>query len=993
MLKRNILSLLVAFVFCHYVMAGSNTYNSTVAEYALLSSDSTTIIFYCDTLMAEREGSACPIVGYEDRPEWSGASSNVEHVVFDSSFASANPTNMSGWFEGMGRLEDVVGLDYVNTSGLTKVDRMFSGCSSLRMIDFSSFVINSGVTTSLLLGGCTALDTLKVNGSMVGISADACQGVGSQGQRCVIVADIEFDFWTSTTSGDMEWKSGLFTVPPPVPYVVVEGSTAYKTMTFFCDREPYLLSDDDETMSNYHFLVDNGYERSWEFPNDDGGQVTVDVIFDSSFAIARPTSTASWFYSPVNAATLEPEVQFVFTGLEYLNTSMVEDMSNMFSGCTYMTDIPLEGFDTSSVTLMDGMFKYCLSLTSVGISGFNTANVVDMSGMFYGCRQLQTLDLKNFNTENVTDMSEMFYGCTNLSSLDLTQFNTSKVENMHRMFANCHSLCSLRLGSFSTSNVAVMEGMFARCLSLEDVDVSSFDTSSVIDMSGMFYLCASLSALSVGNFNTSAVEEIGNMFGGCASLEKLDLSNFDMSNVEGYENVEYYIMDDEDSAIEPVFDGFLYGCTALDTLYIPLTMTALPDDAFHEVGLLSPCVLIVPDGYDFGDLAMDNPLQWCGGTFKLVRENGDEGTLSVSADRVLAGRKGNIVISFVNGYHFYNGFQFELHLPENVVLAKNGRSFDYFLDERCGPGVTATIRDFGNGSYRVLCYSLSNDTIQGLSGPLMTLSVGVADDTPSGIYEAFITNVIFSQVDGVSEDVADISFDLVVDNFPEGDVDHDYKVNVVDVMLVINHVLGTTGSTFHEESADLNHDGRIDVTDVMAIVVAILNKDVAETEGVAALLPPAPFSVMPSDGGVSLQVADADSYAACQMRVVLPEGDEITGIVTAAASHRVAWKRMGHGVYNVVVYPINGMEAQAGLPQMEILTASGNPCGVTLKGIMLTDKHCQGMAVADVETEPTGIYPGIVDADGTPAYHINGVRYGTKERGIYVKNGRKYFRK
>ena len=78
------------------------------------------------------------------------------------------------------------------------------------------------------------------------------------------------------------------------------------------------------------------------------------VVFDPSFADARPTTTYSWFYYMRNLQSI--------SGLTYLNTS--------------------------EVTSMEDMFRHCESLTSLDVSNFNTAKVTNMYSMFYWCKNL-----------------------------------------------------------------------------------------------------------------------------------------------------------------------------------------------------------------------------------------------------------------------------------------------------------------------------------------------------------------------------------------------------------------------------------------------------------------------------------------------------------------------------------------------------------------------------------------------------------------------------
>ena len=157
------------------------------------------------------------------------------------------------------------------------------------------------------------------------------------------------------------------------------------------------------------------------------------VVFNASFANARPTSCYYWF-----------------------------------CGCSKLTDIE-------------------------GIEKLNTENVTDMSYMFYNCRKLSSLDFSKFNTENVTNMKYMFCDCRILSSLDLSNFNTAKVEDMSYMFSDCRKLSSLDLSNFYTAKVGDMSYMFSYCSTLTTIYGSDeFVTEEVYNSQNMFLRCKNL---------------------------------------------------------------------------------------------------------------------------------------------------------------------------------------------------------------------------------------------------------------------------------------------------------------------------------------------------------------------------------------------------------------------------------------------------------------------------------------------------------------------
>ena len=264
------------------------------------------------------------------------------------------------------------------------------------------------------------------------------------------------------------------------------------------------------------------------------------VVFDASFANARPTNCYSWFFGCKDLTTIE--------GIGYLNTENVTSMRAMFSGCSSLTSLDVSNFKTQNVTSMRAMFSRCSSLTSLDVSKFNTDKVTNMSGMFGRCSNLTSLNVSNFNTANVTDMLAMFYKCNSLTSLDVSKFRTQNVTDMGSMFEGCSNLTSLDVSKFDTQNVTSMWAMFHTCSSLTSIDVSKFNTEKVTNMRGMFGGCSNLTSLNVSNFNTQNVADMYAMFYGCYSLTFLDLSNFDTQNVTN-------------------MYGMFYGCVNLATIY------------------------------------------------------------------------------------------------------------------------------------------------------------------------------------------------------------------------------------------------------------------------------------------------------------------------------------------------------------------------------------------------------------------------------------------
>ena len=184
------------------------------------------------------------------------------------------------------------------------------------------------------------------------------------------------------------------------------------------------------------------------------------VVFDASFANARPTSCYEWF----DGCTALTDIE----GIEYLNTEEVTNMGSMFAGCFMLTTLDFSNFNTQKVEDMSRMFGSCTNLKSLNVSNFDTQKVKDMSYMFYNCDRLTSLDVSNFNTQKVENMSDMFSNFNRLTSLDLSNFDTKEVTDMSSMFWNSHALETIYVSDkFVTTKVSSGDDMFEDCNSLK----------------------------------------------------------------------------------------------------------------------------------------------------------------------------------------------------------------------------------------------------------------------------------------------------------------------------------------------------------------------------------------------------------------------------------------------------------------------------------------------------------------------------------------------
>ena len=553
-IARLVLAILMCLPIC-----GSHAFAQEAESYAVFDEATNTLTFKHDT---NKPDGAFALNEGDNAPGWyksndDGSNANIiKKVVFDASFANARPTNCHLWFYGCKNLTTIEGIEYLNTENVTSMSLMFSGCSALTTLNLSNFDTQSVTNMTGMFSDCRALTTLDVSN----FNTQNVTDMSFMFFNCSAITTLEiakFDtknvtnmsfmfcsdpalttiyasdkFVTTACEEDENMFAECTNLVGAVPYDEnkVGKEMANYTTGYFTDiaskvAESYAVFDEaTNTLTFKHdtkkpagaFALNEGENLPGWYKFDDNNHshnanIIKKVIFDTSFANARPTSCYNWFYGCTDLTTIE--------GIEYLNTENVTNMSWMFSECSALTTLDVSNFDTKNVMEMSYMFGSCTKLKTLDVSSFNTQNVTDMNWMFSYCSVLTTLDLSNFDTKNVTDMSGMFSNCSALTTLDLSSFETQNVTDMSRMFKDCSALTTLDVSNFDTQNVTDMSRMFNDCSALTTLDLSSFETQNVTDMSRMFKSCSALTTIYASDkFVTTACEEDENMFADCTNL-------------------------------------------------------------------------------------------------------------------------------------------------------------------------------------------------------------------------------------------------------------------------------------------------------------------------------------------------------------------------------------------------------------------------------------------------------------------------------------------
>lgn len=497
-----------------------------------------------------------------------------------SGFKTGSLTEMRYLFSSCQSLESL-DLSGFNTENVTSMESMFSQCSSLRSLDLSSFNTSKVIGMNLMFFNCTNLESIDLSS----FDTENLQKMANMFYSCTKLDTLDLSSFatpnmTSMLSAFQNCKNlkTIYVTSAFTTDKVTEGSYAFAGCVNLPNFNP------DKTGVEMAHTGEGGYltaaTASW-------------VRWDA------PTGTLSF-----HRGVTKPVGKNIY-GLQYGNRQDWNDHAAEIKKVVFKA-----GFRDETHTTCSSWFCGCTNLTSIeGIENLNTSYVNYMSEMFAQCSNLETLDLSHFNTENVVNMSKMFYGCTKLHDLNISSFNTENVKYMNEMFDGCSSLETLDLSHFNTRNVLYsgLNYMFNGCSSLSSLDVSNFTTDKPrMQLDGLFKGCSSLQTLDLSSFSTGGASSVTDMFDGCSALRTIYVSNlftfkYGVSSSNMFRNCENlkgaigFIPQNKDSKYANYVSGYLTkkvgtnGNEIIGATGSPLTIDALPLDDSKAYTLYEDC--------------------------------------------------------------------------------------------------------------------------------------------------------------------------------------------------------------------------------------------------------------------------------------------------------------------------------------------------------------------------------------------------------------------
>ena len=842
--------------FCLFFDYSTTTY----APYGMYEGHQISQVFYGDQVL--NSGAS---------PKWMGQ--QYLNVTIKESFKQVYPKSTAYWFFGTGGVATITGLENLNTELVTDMSGMFYGymgkeldlsrfdtsrvtdmtymfyqCPSLNELDLSYFDTSRVTSMKQMFYNCPNLKKLNL------LNFDTSKVTNAEGMfaNCKSLTTIYCnDSWSVSTSGVMfgsceslvgavafdSGKTDTSMANPETGYFTKSAGTAQAIVTqngtLYLTLSPRHWKEGDQYGGSRVSSVFSGSRvLAWDFPGWAQTDVEVTkVVIEESFKDARPNCTNYWFasYKPYSIGQLEQMKNKItsITGLEYLNTSEVDEMVGMFAG-TDVTSLDLSHFDTSKVRDMSYMFYQCSKLTSLDLSDFKTDKVYDMSYMFRNCESLTSLDLSSFTTGGVITMKHMFSYCRKLASLNLSSFDTSQVSDMECMFYACESLPVLNVSGFNTGTVTTMEDMFAFASSLTELDLSNFDMTKVKIATGMFENCNSLRTIYCNDSWDGYAD--AELFHGCVSLSGAAL--YDPAKVTcamanpttGYfTRVETY---DLWLCGKQVTKGLAGDLTLINgvSVYAGSQGYAVYDPQTKTLRLKGVLIysdkepVILRSKIDGLTIQVDESSYQTVNVYSRYYGEGQTGVLLESPTTITGFGTLNITTDTGSAYKM-TGMR-----VLSDVLVESGHI--YIKTTGTGISGSGTLTVEGESGIRIqgmpCVQSLGNLVLNGMA--IKALGSGPVIEDPEAAY--FRDGMIVCPVNAsvAYSGTVDISvYELA------GDVNEDGAVNINDVVAIINVMAGS--ASWANANVNGDPDGAVDINDVVAVINIMASGGGSSSEG------------------------------------------------------------------------------------------------------------------------------------------------------------------
>lgn len=360
----------------------------------------------------------------DNEPDWFANREKIKEVIFDDSFAKAQPTTCYRWFMGMKNLTTLTGLSNLNTTEVTNMQQMFDGCEALTALDLSTFNTAKVTTMNSMFNSAKSLKKLTLSDQFTGTSLEDARWCFMDCESLTKLDLSQFVTTKALTQTAQMFRLCTSLKELNLSGLVTSGVTDMGSMFLNSSALERIFVSDDFTVSST-CDGDEMFYGCTSLPGFNAKRIgkAMACYYPSGYFFSN--ATAMWTSYDADTETMT----------FHYNAKKEADKTS-----TYTYDVPtstpwpgdwitdlVEKKITIKKVIFDDDFAFARP-TQCCYWFIHMADLTEIEGM------------KNLNISETELMDLMFYGCSSLTTLDLTTWNPSAIHSAREMFEGCASL-------------------------------------------------------------------------------------------------------------------------------------------------------------------------------------------------------------------------------------------------------------------------------------------------------------------------------------------------------------------------------------------------------------------------------------------------------------------------------------------------------------------------------------------------------------------------
>ena len=406
-----------------------------------------------------------------------------------------------------------------------------------------------------------------------------------------------------------------------------------------------------------------------------------------------------------------------------------------------------------------------------------------------------------------------------------------------------------------------------------------------------------------------------------------------------------------------------------------------------------------PGTYDIivsGASSPNYDITYVNGTLTVEQANTSNNMLVVAPQKIHTGYTTTLSVSLDNEDTVV-AFELDLQLPDGISIASDeDGELDVTLNSSRSNRHNLQVSDNGNGKYHILSYSGNNNAFKGNSGELLSITLTCDKEMEPGIYQGLFHTVKFIDNNEEYIMIADTNFDINVSNVLMGDVNADDVIDVMDIVMIVNHIMGSTSPKFVFAAADHDANNIVDVLDLVKEVRLIMDLSGAAAQAGTFDQEDGSLSLHScQDGTITVGINSNERYVASQFTETLSAGQHLAN-VTTDNRHTVTYQPITDNQYKVVCYSTKNdvFTSNEGIINLEV-TGAGS---VSVENTLFVNADQEKVHFMDAIPSYTDGIGSLTVNPSTPSdiYNASGmliIKGATSteglQSGIYIVNGKK----